>query len=184
MAALEKIKTFFEGLDEKTFYKYLAIYLGIVFVLVGLMIFRYYQNINYLDQRINTVNELREDARQVLEKSVRVEQQHKEVNRILEEDPDFKIKGYFDNLIDKLNLPQPTLTRVTKTSRDENYEESSLEIKFTDITMKELAQLLQDIEQNKRIYSKALEINVSKKQPHTIDVNLTIATLHKKIAQT
>ncbi len=87
-------------------------------------------------------------------------------------------------MVDQLNLPQPTLTRVTKTTRGENYEERSLEIKFTDITMKELAQLLQDIEQKKRIYSKSLEINVSKKQPHTIDVNLTIATLHKKIAQT
>ncbi len=69
MAALNKIKTFFEGLDEKSFYKYLAIYLGIVFLLVVLMVFRYYQNINYLKQRINTTNELREDARQVLEKS-------------------------------------------------------------------------------------------------------------------
>jgi len=184
MEALEKIRAFFEGMEEKDFYKYIALFISTVFLIVGFIVFRYYQNINYLKKRIDVVNELREEAHQVLEKSLRVEQQRKEVNHILEEDADFKIIGYFEGLVEKFKLPKPTEKRVTETNLDDEYRESTLEIKFTDMNMKALAELLQEIEQNKRIYSKTLEISKSKKQPNTIEVNLSIATLHKKTEQT
>lgn len=180
MVALEKVRAFFEGLEEKYFYRYLIAFLLCVTLIASFIVFRYYKNMRYLIQRVNTINDLREEASTVLEKSLRVEQQRKEVDRMLDEDEDFKILGYFEGLVSQFKLPKPIEKRVTEIDRDENYRESTLDVKFADMNMKQLAQLLQTIEQNKRIYSKTLEITKPKRQPGTIEVNLVIATLHKK----
>jgi ribosomal protein S17E len=55
-----------------------------------------------------------------------------------------------------------------------------LNAKFDTMNMRQLCELLDAVEQNKRIYTKELEIIKSKKVPNTIDVNLTIATLQAK----
>jgi hypothetical protein len=46
--------------------------------------------------------------------------------------------------------------------------------------MKNLTELLQEIELNKRVFTKELDITASSKQPGTIDVSLTIVTLEPK----
>ena len=107
------------------------------------------------------------------------------VEETLAKDTDFKIGGYFKNLLTKLNLRDKEIAEETSTSDlEENYRKSELNAKFEDMTMKELTELLQEIEHNSRIAMERLEITKSKKQPKTIEVNLTISTLLPKIELT
>ena len=51
------------------------------------------------------------------------------------------------------------------------------------MTMKDLTELLKEVEQNKRVFAKELEIIASKKTANTIDVNFTIATLEPQMQE-
>jgi hypothetical protein len=181
---LQKITRFFQNLNEKNFYKYLAVFLCSIILIGAFMIFRYYRNREYYTQKIATTNDLRQEVRTILEKAQRVKREQIAVNRMLEQEPDFKIRGYFEQLIATLGLPDNKQVAVTtsQVDRDDQYRESILNAKFVEMNMKQLAELLQEIEKNRRIYAKELEITKSKKRPKTIEVSLTIATLDKKAA--
>jgi hypothetical protein len=176
------IRHFISSKDKKEFYIYLfSLLVGLLVIIFGIM---YYQTnrVAYWKKRINNINELREEVRKVISKDEQVLGQRAEVNKMLQENPDFKIDGYFTDLIAKLNLiNHKTVTSVSYADRgDPEYREVLLNAKFDTMNMRQLCELLDAIEQNKRIYTKELEIIKSKKQPNTIEVNITIATLQAK----
>ncbi len=176
---IERIRTFIETIETKDFYKYITFFLIGIILISGAIVFQYYRKVKYWKGRIKIINELREDDVKVIrEKAQHVQQQRAEVDAILAEDEDFKIGGYFKDLLTKLQLTDKKIAEeTTQIDREDNYRESELDAKFEDMNMKQLAELLQEIEQNKRIFSKKLEITKSKKNPGTIEVQITIATL-------
>ena len=116
--------------------------------------------------------------KRILTRAASVQQQRKEVDAILEEDKDFKIGGYFKDVLTKLVLTsKKAVESPSQIDREGKYRESILNVKFTDMDMKQLSELLNEIEKNKRIFTKELEVTTSRKTPQKIDVNLTIATL-------
>lgn len=182
MKLFAPIKNFIAQRDKKEFYYYLIGFLFAILVLIiGLM---YYQSsrVSYWRKRINGINEYREQVRQVINKDQHVLSQRAEVNKMLQENPDFKIDGYFIELLTQFRLTDnKTQTSITYADRgDPEYREVLLNAKFDTMNMRQLCELLDAIEQNKRIYTKDLEIIKSKKIPNTIDVNITIATLQAK----
>ena len=107
------------------------------------------------------------------------------VEETLAKDTDFKIAGYFLKLLTKLNIKDKEVAEeTTTTDLEENYRKSELNAKFEDMTMKELTELLQEIEQNSRVATNRIDITKSKKKPKTIEVSLTISTLLPKIENT
>ena len=85
----------------------------------------------------------------------------------------------------KLGLAQKKLsTEVSTASPEGHYQESILQARFTVLSMKEVTELLQEIELNKRVFIKELDIATSKKQANSIDVTLIIATLEPKQQET
>ncbi len=182
MEFIEKIRIFIERIETKDFYKYTGIFLGISIILAGLIVFRFYRQINYLTKRIDDINEAREEqVRIIRQDALQVQQQQAEVDAILAEEEDFKIGGYFKNLLTKLNLTEKQVAEETATiEREDDYRESELNAKFEDMNMKQLTELLQEIEQNKRISTKKLDITKSTKKPDTIEVTITIGTLLPK----
>jgi hypothetical protein len=104
------------------------------------------------------------------------------VNNILAENPDFKIDGFFTDLLSKTGLERNKKeTSISYADRgDKDYREVLLTAKFDTMNMRQLCELLNEIEQNNMVYTKELDIVKSKKIPNTIDVTLTIATLQKK----
>lgn len=183
MALLERIKLFIEELDEKTFYRYAALFIAACTLLSGTIGFFYYRRVATLIKQIKRINRLREeDVRVLLEDAHQVEQQRAAVDAILSQDIDFKIAGYFKNLLEKLNLQDKIVTEAEATTveREDNYRESELNAKFGDLNMKEVTELLQELEQNPRISTKRLEITASKKKQKTVDVQITITTLLPK----
>ena len=177
------IKNFIASRDNNEFYYYLGgLLLGLMLIMTGIM---YYQSsrVGYWRKRISGINDYREEIRKVINKDQHVKSQRDEVDKMLNETPDFKIDGYFTDLITKFKLIEVHATQrsVTYADRgDSKYREVLLNAKFDTMNMRQLCELLDAIEQNKRIYTKELEIVKSKKMPNTIDVNLTIATLQAK----
>ena len=185
MMILQPIKLFINKIDSKTFLYYIIGYLSACTLLMILIIFYYYSSARSLQKKIKNINASREEVLVILEKSALVQQQRLMVEDTLAKDTDFKIGGYFKSLLLKLHLKDKEVAEETSTSDlEENYRKSELNAKFEDMTMKELTELLQEIEQNSRIATDRLEITKSKKQPKTIEVNLTISTLLPKIEGT
>lgn len=183
MVIIEKIKDFINNTEEKTFYVYLAAMLGVVIVLSSILVYSYYSSINFWQRRIRAVNELRDDVRGVLSKDETVAWQRASVNTMLQETPDFKIDGYLTEILQKFALEGNKLTSgpvAYVDHGDPEYREALLPVKFDMMNMKQLCELLNEIEQNKRVYTKDLEIIKSKKVPNTIEVSLTIGTLQRK----
>lgn len=177
-----KIRSFIQSLDTKDFYKYLAILLGIVIALSIFFIWRFYRKTNTLEQRIITINEQREVAKKILEQSERIKRHKMEVDKMIAQDPGFKLGGYFTALLVELHLTDKRMgtEEITQVDLEGKYRESILKTKFTDMNMKEVTELLNKLDQNKRIITKELELVSVKKGQPTIDVTLTIATLEPK----
>jgi len=122
------------------------------------------------------VIEYRRQARDILERAQDVKQQREEVDALLEQEPFFKIGGYFEEVLKTLNI-QKAVTKTQTVELNDSYSEDSLNAQFVNINMKDLATLLETIEANPRISTKDLDIKRSEKVPGTIDVTLVIATL-------
>jgi len=179
MELFEKIKHYFDALDESTFYKIIiGVVIGII-VLFTFGIVRYYWKISSLTNQIRQINIERYEVKDILDQKEAVMQQKKEVDSILEEDPDFRIAGFFKKLLAKLTM-SATISKPEEVEKGDKYTENSINLQFTNIKMKQLAQLLYEAEQKPRVYTKSLEITRSKKTPKTINVTITFATLVKK----
>lgn len=181
MILFDKLQDFIASLDEKQFYKYLATTIGVIALIVFFVFIQHSRKVRYLKKRINNINELREEAKVVLDKMQQVKQQRIDVDTMLAQDPDFKIAGYFNGLLAQLHLLGKKVEEsVRREDRDENYQETILNIKFDDMNMRALTELLSALEQQERVYTKELEITKSKKKPKTIEVAIAIATLQPK----
>ena len=185
MKYLEPIRAFIENTEIKTFYYYIIGYLGTVFVLCCLLIFLYFSSTSSLQKQIKRINNAREDeVLTLLEKVLYVDQQRKAMDAIFSQDTDFKIAGYFKDLLTKLNIKDKEVAEEASIiEREDNYRETELNAKFDDMNMKELTELLQELEQKPRISTKRLEITKSKKKPKTIEVQITITTLLPKTVE-
>ena len=182
MIVFTRLQEIVNSLDEKSFRNYmLAFFVGFI-VFIGAGWFYAHRSIKNLKKKINNVNELREDVKNILDKSKQVELQRAHVNTMLAENPTFKIGGYFTGLIDKLKLNANSVIETpVSTDLDNEYTESSLQAKLVNLNMRQLTELLSEIKQTPRIYTKNLEISRSQKAPNAIDATLTIATLRPKI---
>jgi len=182
MEALEKVSAFIENLEIKTFYKYLGIILGVILLLAGIIVFRYHRNITALYETLEHVNEERSEVQKVLTKLRSVEEQRKSIDHMLNEKEPFYLKGYFQQVTNKLGIRSENVKtdREPKdTPLDDRYTESELNVEFPRMDMQQLTKLLEELSINKRIYTKSLEITKIPKQPK-IEVKLTIGTLIKK----
>ncbi|TET34787.1 hypothetical protein E3J61_02380 [Candidatus Dependentiae bacterium] len=183
MEIIDKIYTYISNLDEKRFYQYLIGFLCTIGLLMLLIMFQYYRSVSSLKSEIAQINVAREQARTILDKGQIVKKEQREIDAIIAKDENFKIGQYFEDLLAKLGLSNKVdkdSLEVSSPEREGKYREEVLTAKFSGMTMKELTELLQELEFNKRVFTKELEITASQKPPNSIDVTLTIATLEPK----
>lgn len=178
---LNKIQAYINSLDSKRFQQYIGALFGIIFVLISIIIFNYYRTIHRLKSEISTINDMRLEAQSILEKAQLVKKEQREIDAILAKEENFKIAGYFEDLLSRLGFAKKKLSQEINTAvKEGNYQESILQAKFTAMTMKDVTELLQEIEANKRVFTKELDLTASRNRPGTLDVTLTIATLEPK----
>ncbi len=180
MAWFDSLKQYIQNLEESTFNKIL---MGIIISIALLFIFgvvRYYWKTSSLSKEIRLINSKRRTVKEILDRKEAVIQQQKEVDEILDADPDFRIRTFIDNLLAKFTIKATVKSPETRDIEQGTYEENTINMQFIGIKMKQLVQLLEEAEKEQRIYTKNIEVNKSKKTPKAIDVNITFATLVKK----
>ncbi len=181
MTFFENLETRIAQLDKKSWYTYLAITGGILFAIIGAILFYYFTVTSKWEQRISSINETRLEVKRLLDRAERVQKERTEVTKLLEEDPNFKIKEYMQGLFENLGIAgNVSAVNVAPTTGDENYQVDVATYQLLGITMKQLTELLNELENNKRVFTKELDISKSKKVPRTIDVGITIATIMPK----
>jgi hypothetical protein len=181
MEFIDKIYTYISELDEKRFYQYIIGFLGAIVILMLLIMFQYYRSVSSLKAEIANINDSREQARIILDKGQIVKKEQREIDAIIAKNENFKIAGYFEDLLAKLGLSNKKASlEVASPGKEGKYRESILIAKFSGMSMKELTELLQELELNRRVFTKELEITASQKLANSIDVTLTIATLEPK----
>lgn len=171
-------------LDEKQFYTYVATGLGILTVFILMVIFYYYRSSNFYKKQLKELNNTRASSvRQLLATAERIKIQKEKLDKIIEEDPDFILADYLENkVLSKLRLNEKKDFQAPPKTNDidEKYREHILEFTLNDINMKQLVDLLAEIETNKRVYTKKLEITKSKTTPNSLEATITVATLFFK----
>ena len=184
MKALEKIQNFIGSLNEKDFLKYTYIFLFIMLLISGFIVYRHFSKIGSLKKELQRINTSRQEAQVILTKDIQAKKQKAIVDDILDKGKNFKLSGYFDAVTNHMGLDKNVKEKSTSESELENltaqgYIEVKLNAIITDLNMQQLTELLDEFEKNERIYTKSLEITKANKTP-TIDVNLVIATLQPK----
>jgi CHASE3 domain sensor protein len=186
MEFLDKMQAYLNSLDQRRFYQYLIGFLSVVFVLILLLLFQYYRSISSLQDEALEVNRLRKKAQKILTEVQKIQRDKKEIDAIIAKDKGFKIAGYFEDLISRLGLAQKksSALEVSSATSEGKYEEIILDAKFSGLSMKELTEILQEIESKKRVFIKELDIVASEKPANSINVTLIIATLQPKPQET
>ncbi len=183
MSFFDNLQQRIAALDEKSWYQYLAITGGLFLIIIGMILFFYYRSINRLENELATLNEQRQETKKILNKAVRVQKERAQVTALLEEDPYFKIQPHVQETLEKVGISMQnnvTVAKVVPTPREDNYLENVATYQLSGITMKQLTEFLNEINQNKRLFVKELEISRSKKIPRTIDVDIKIAAMMPK----
>lgn len=181
MAFLDTIRLYIERLDEKKLHMYLGIILLAYASICGFIVYRFYRNVHYYKARISSINKKREELREILTRLERVKKEQADVDALLESDREFKIGGYFNEVMEKLNITQNKTREADTTSEllENGYTEVKLSASFANLSTQKLTELLLTIQDNPRIYTKELIVH----QPNgarTINVTLVIATLEPK----
>jgi len=185
MEFFDKIRDRIQDLEEKEFYRYLLILFLVLILLMGFFIFRFYRNVNSYKNRIEEIEDIREDSvKDILARNENVQKRRKEVNAILEKEEGFKIIEYFEKLLQQLGLGKAAeIVPIRRSLGQLKYDESEITARLTGISTQGLCMLLEKLEQNKRINIKELEIKKSEKTPKAIDVTIKIATLQPKVEE-
>jgi len=180
MELIQKLRITIEGLEQKDFFKYLIIVLAFIVFLTGAILFWHYKKIGNLQESLEEINEVREETvLPILRRMDTVALQKKQVDTILAKDPEFKIRDYLEKLLTDQGITFNTIT-PTVVDLGNNYNEAFAKVRLSEMDMKQLVEFLEAIEKNERVYAKDLEIIKSKKNPGTIEVNVTVATLEPK----
>lgn len=167
------------ALDKKSWYKYLAITGAIIFLIMGLILFFYLRSVANWQTKIDEINDSRTKAKQLLDKAKKVQKEREEVIALLAENPNFKIKEDIPKIMQAVGINFTSQSDVT-TTRTDNYQEVAVTYQFSSISMKQLTEFLNAIDENKRLFTKELEISKSKRIPRTIDVDIRIAAMMPK----
>ena len=173
-----RIKNFIEETSEKNLLYYVIGSLGVIVALLGLLIYWHFSSVFYYKETIRKINNSRKQVRVILNRNKQVEKEKLQVDDMLDQEPDFNLQQYFEQISSNLGIKKDNTSINTATIDRGQYSERNVTATFAGITMKLLTRLLQEIEQNIRINVKELDITPGKSK--TIDVTITIATLQKK----
>ncbi|MGC2310798.1 MAG: hypothetical protein WA432_04215 [Candidatus Babeliaceae bacterium] len=184
MKFITKIKDYISELTTRQLYYSMLVFSTSLIFIIGFLFYNYFSRVQVWQKKIKNINNLRMHARTLLEKNEIVKQQRAQVEEELTQDKTFTLKNYFMSVLQELNLAS-FLAKEPMVSEpeiiDADYAEIKLDANLMNINTKQLSDLLENLEKNKRIALKELVINKPLKA-QTIDVTLVIATLQPKSA--
>jgi len=180
---MRPIINFFRQLDNRTFNRMLMVIISGIILIFGTLLYTQLKAVRRYKREMVSINNERMHIKEILEKNELLKKQQKRAKEILAQNKNFFLTEYIENLAKqlKLNLKAYPITVIDlENLRSQGYEEVRMEAELINLNMKQVVDLLHELEQNNIIDIKRVEITKSKKQPTTIDLALTISTLQQK----
>ena len=104
MIFLNRLKELALPLETSEFYRNLAIFLGSLILITVGIIYYHHSATSELRSSLQRIHKTQQEARQILERLKVVKKRQEEVDTVLEEDRNFKLKNFYDETIQRLNL--------------------------------------------------------------------------------
>lgn len=182
MTFSERIVRFMKRLDTREFYQLVGAIVTIMLLIMTFFMYRYYSAAFDAQRRMTTLNKQIERAHKTLQEYNKVRAQKNKVDELIERDGTFKIQSFFVKVLQTVGLGASMTKEATITRHDlvEGYLEIRLEANLTNLSMQQLVTLLQKLEENERVYVRALRITAT--PTRLLDVILTIATFEATVS--
>ncbi len=181
MNIFQKIHAYLFSLDTRDFYKNIGVFLGGNLLACCFIGYLFLSTMSSLQDSLKDTYKKEQEAKVLLDRLTKVKKQSEDINSILEQEPTFRIKNFYNDTIKTLNL-ESKQKREADVSEEEvlkgRYTEVRLSSFLGGIDTHQLCNLLQALEQKSRIYMKELVIT---KKDSLVDVNIIIATLTSEL---
>lgn len=184
MQLFARITDFFARLDKKQMQRLIMVAIGSAFVLLGLVAYFQYRQVQFFRREMITINNARIKVNEILERNEVLKQQQQHGEGIMAKDKNFYLKEHVNSIVSKLGLQNnfkggPVSINDLENLRARGYEEVKMLADFVGINMRQLVELVRELELNERLDIKKIDI-VKAKQSNAIDAQLSISTLQPK----
>lgn len=176
MVSLESIKDYIQGLNHKEVVRILFAYVFFFMLLIAFLLYYHFTLISELEQKTRLLNKARQDVQIILTEYDHIKNKKQEVDLLLAKDKNFYLQKYYQDTISGLNIANQSSSNLVSQTWPNGYIEESVQVNFSQITMKQLCEFLQALQTSPRVFVKSLDIlkgNIEKR----INVNMSIATL-------
>jgi hypothetical protein len=145
MSFLKTIQEFALPLETSEFYRNIGIFLGFLVLITGSIMYYHHTETTTLRNSLQKMYKTQQEAKIILEKQKAVTKQREDVNTVLEEDKNFKLKSFFDEITGRLGLSsyQVKEAEVSDDILQKLYTEIKINVQFKAISTKQLCELLQ-----------------------------------------
>ncbi|MCL5875781.1 MAG: hypothetical protein M1114_04890, partial [Candidatus Dependentiae bacterium] len=101
MKFIDPVRKFIESKDQKEFFKYAVIAIGIMVALATAIVWWSHIYIASAEEMIQDINNQREQVKKILTKHTYLEKEEREINAFIAKNPDFTILGYITQLLNQ-----------------------------------------------------------------------------------
>jgi hypothetical protein len=183
MEALKHLANFIKNAEPTEQYTYIGGSAGLFVIILGLIWYFSGSKISNYKELIKKTYIQKNEATSLLNSHKATKEQQEKVEELLTHNKEFRISQEFQSIVEKQNLTKNQGEEkpiLSKGSTIDGTTESLLTASLTNITMKQLTDLLYAISKVKLLYPKELII---KRNPNnkTVDTSLVIATLEPTI---
>lgn len=178
MQYVDKIVIFIKELDRKRFQQYTIIFLAGIGLVVGGVMYYFYQKSSVLIGDIQKIQKLSREATAIIEKNKKMVAEEYRLQKILERKKGFSIKGFFETFTQKNNITPETGWDTQSREINEKFGEIVLPASFRGYTMQKLVEVLTELDKEEIIYIK--ELTIRSAEDKKIDFDIAIATKQYK----
>lgn len=175
MFDLEFIQDYLYGLNQKEAIRIIVVYFVFFGLVVGFLFFRHFNLLHDIQEKSKLLNKARQEIQVVLTEYDNLKNKKNEVDQILLKDKNFYLVKYYQDTIQNSSITNKTCSALVVQTGPAGYDEESLQIGFSQITMKQLCEFIESVQGNHRVFVKNLDITKGP-VPKKINANLTIAT--------
>lgn len=165
------------SVEKKMFYRGTIVFFGGLIVLIIAILAYYYTTVSALKNQLTKTKRQQEEIRMLLGQFTQLQEESKKVNTVLDEEKNFKIKNFYESVLQQQNIQNLQLKEAE--IQEENLRSRYIEIKLTSqlqqLSTEQLCNLLEALEKKARIYIK--DLTVTKTRNNNLDIVLVIGTL-------
>lgn len=177
MFDIQSVKDYLYSLNQKESIRLMAAFFMCCVCIIGFLLFRHTSLLHEIEQKTKVLQKARRDVQTILTEYEQMKNKKTEVDLILMKDKNFYIKKYYQDTIKELQITNESSSNLMTQSWPNGYEEESLQINFSQMSMKQLCEFLQALQSNQRVFVKDLDITKGSSMTKKINATLTIATL-------